>query len=291
MMVGAACIGADMWALYLSSARLQRAADAAVQCGAAYLPANPSLAESAARNRAHLNGIRENEIIYNRPASDGRSITMVVERSVPYSFVRLFGQSLVTVKAEAGIGPSSQSAAGVLPIGIQYDTHYIKYRPVELKLALPHDAVSTGIWRPLAMGRCIRCDTRANYQRNLINGYESPVSVGDTVSVEMGDQAAATYSALAARVSSGTQSDPGATPANHAADDPRRIKVPLVEFKSGSEHNAVAPTASVHGFAALWIASIDAKGNINAEFLDFSAPDKFPRQQEHDGGLTSVLLQ
>lgn len=104
MMVGAACIGADMWAVYLSSVRLQQAADAAVLSGAAYLPANPALAESAARSKARMNGIRENEIIYNLPASDGRSITMVVERNVPYRFARLFGlsQSLVTVKAVAG---------------------------------------------------------------------------------------------------------------------------------------------------------------------------------------------
>src|SRR5713226_1911853 len=86
MMVGAACIGADMWALYLSSARLQQAADAAVQSGAAYLPANPALAQSVARSAAQKNGIRESEIVYNRSAADGRSITMVVERRVPYRF-------------------------------------------------------------------------------------------------------------------------------------------------------------------------------------------------------------
>lgn len=131
MMVGAACIGADMWALYLSSVRLQQAADAAVLSAAAYLPANPALAQSVARSKAQMNGIRESEIVYDRPAADGRSITMVVERNVPYRFARLFGlsQSLVTVKAVA-ITHSSRSAAGLLPIGIQYDARCAAYRSI-----------------------------------------------------------------------------------------------------------------------------------------------------------------
>ena len=119
MIVGASCIGADMRVLYRTSARLQQATDAAVLCGAAYLPANPALAEIAARSRARMSGIREDEIVYSQPAADRRSITMVVERKVPYHFARLLGlsQSQVTVKAMA-VSRSSQSAAGLLPIGI-----------------------------------------------------------------------------------------------------------------------------------------------------------------------------
>jgi hypothetical protein len=113
MIVGAACIGADMRVLYRTSARLQQATDAAVLCGAAYLPANPALAEIAARSKARMSGIREDEIVYSRPASDRLSITMVVERKVPYRFAH----SLVTVKAMAATR-SSPSAAGLLPIGI-----------------------------------------------------------------------------------------------------------------------------------------------------------------------------
>jgi len=147
MIMGAACIGADMWALYLSSTRLQQAADAAVMSGAAYLPTNPSLAQSVARSEAQMNGIRESEIVYNRPASDGRSITMVVERNVPYRFARLFGlsQSLVTVKAVAIAAPF-HSATGLLPIG--------------------------STWKPLAMGGCKGCAVRRNLLRNPFNNAE-----------------------------------------------------------------------------------------------------------------------
>ena len=269
-----------MWALYLSSVRLQQAADAAVLSGAAYLPANPALAESAARSKARMNGIRENEIIYNLPASDGRSITMVVERNVPYRFARLFGlsQSLVTVKAVAGAS-SFQPAAGVLPIGIQYDAHYVEHQPVILKFAARRGAALAGTWRPLAMGGCNGCDGRQNYQRNLIDGYENYISVGDTVSVEASDQTAATYSGLAARLYSGMQSDPGATPTNYATGDPRCIEVPIVDFNSDGRSNG-GTTASVYGFAVLWIISAEAKGSINAEFLDLVANYESPSKEK-----------
>ena len=135
-MVGAACLVADMWALYRGHARLQHAADAAVLAGAMYLPANPQLARSAARSNAEMNGISESEIVYNHPASDGRSITMVVERSVPYHLARLLGlsQSLVTVKARARIS-DSESASGLLPIGVHCGARYTAHQPMVLKLA------------------------------------------------------------------------------------------------------------------------------------------------------------
>jgi|SRR5690242_7263558 hypothetical protein len=117
MIVGAACIGADARALYISSARLQCAADAAVRSGAVYLPENPVLAQRVARRTALINGIRESEIVYTRSATDGRSLTMIVRRNMPYHFARLLGlsQSLVTVKAVA-LPNASYLAPGMLPI-------------------------------------------------------------------------------------------------------------------------------------------------------------------------------
>jgi Flp pilus assembly protein TadG len=125
LMVGAACIVAEMRAMYLSSVRLQRVADAAVLSGAIYLPKSPGRARTEARNTARMGGIRESEIIYDDAASDGKSITMVVAREVPYQFARIFGlsQSLITVKAVAGI--SSLSISGTLPVRGLYKAHSV----------------------------------------------------------------------------------------------------------------------------------------------------------------------
>lgn len=148
MMVGAACIGSDMWELHRSSARLQRAAYEAVLTGAAYLPANPALAQSVARNKAQASGILASEIVYDRPASDGHSITIVIERKVPYRFAHLFvfSQSLVIVKAVARSVPS-KSGTDVHSISIRYDAHCTVYRPIVLKLASSRKPASeAGIW-------------------------------------------------------------------------------------------------------------------------------------------------
>jgi hypothetical protein len=290
--VGAACLAADMWALYRGFARVQHAADAAVLAGAVYLPANPKLARNAARRTAQMNGISDSEIVYNQPASDGRSITIVVERSVPYHFARLLGlsRSLVTVKAVAGIS-GSESAAGLLPIGIQYGARYTTYQPTVLKLAPRRGTALAGNWKPLAMGVCSNCDPRRNYEHYLIGGYPKPVSVGDAIFVEVNDLATATQSGLAIRLYSSFQRDQAATPTNYAASDPRRVEVPIVDFDSGDrDGNNRGSMATVRGFAVLWVNSVDVEGNINAEFLD-SASVESPRNDAVKGTLIPVLLQ
>jgi hypothetical protein len=112
MMTGAVCIAVDMRAVYSTSVHLQQAANAAVLSGAVYLPAAPALAESAVRSKAEMNGIRRDEIVYDRSAADRRSITIVVERKAPYRFARTFGhqQSLVIVKAVAEVGCDARYA-------------------------------------------------------------------------------------------------------------------------------------------------------------------------------------
>jgi hypothetical protein len=289
MMIGAVCIGLDTWALYRSSARLQRAADAAVLTGAAYLPANPALAQNAARGFAQTNGILENEIVYNRPASDGRSITMVVERRVAHRFSRLLGlsPSLVVVKAMARVVPS-RSVTGLLPIGIQYDTHYTLYQPIVLKLASSQSraSVAGSFWKPLAMGACDGCLTDRNYRRNLTYGYAGPVNAGDTERVVETNQAAVTQSELIARLHAGLRSDPDATATNYATGDPRRIEVPIVDFNRGHGGNG-GSVGSVQGFATLWINSIGADGNLKAEFMSLGSPDKSPNA---NGGIMTSML-
>ena len=133
-----------MRSLYMSSARLQLAADAAVLSGVVYLPANPALAQSVALRKAQMNGISSSEIVYNRCASDGRSIMMVVERKVPYRFARLFGlsRSLVTVRAVANTR-SAHSVTGLVPIGIYYHApsaarHPLPGGPNTLAVKLPN---------------------------------------------------------------------------------------------------------------------------------------------------------
>ena len=284
--VGAACVGADSWALRRSSVRLQALADGAVLTGAAYLPGNRTVAERVALTKALTSGIGENEIVYIRPAEDGSSITTVVERNVPYHFTRLFGlsQGRVIVKAVAASG-RPDSAAGLVPIGIQYAPDGIRYRAhraIILRPAPAERAATDGMWRPLEPGSC---DTGCTPSRCASVGSQSHVDLGDVLRVCKND-GVAIRSALLARLHIGVRSDPGASAANYAIGDPRRIEVALVDFNRDSQ-GASGPTASVRGFASLWLTSVDAQGNISAELLDLS-PAGGPETEA--SGLKSVLL-
>lgn len=288
VMVGAACIGADSWALHRSAVRLQGLADEAVLTGAAYLPGNPVIAERAALSRALMTGIGENEIVYNRPAADGRSITMVVERNVPYRFTRMFGlsQGQVIVKAVAACG-RPDSATGLVPIGIQYTPDGVGYRAhsaIVLQPASAERRATEGTWRPLELGSC---DAGCMPSRGVLVGSQGPVGVGEILRVsENGDRGGAIRSALLARLHMGARSDPGASAANYATGDPRRIEVALVDFNRDSP-GASGSTASVRGFASLWLTFVDAQGNIGAELLDSSHAGA---SQTEARGLRSVLL-
>jgi len=288
VMVGAARIGADSWALHLSAVRLQTLADEAVLTGAAYLPANPLIAERAALTKALMTGIGENEIVYNRPAADSRSITMVVERNVPYRFTRLFGlsQGQVIVKAVAACG-RPDSAAGLVPIGIQYapdGAGYRAHRAIILHPARAERPATEGMWRPLELGSC---DTGCVPSRGALVGSQSAAGLGDILRVsEKGDRSLAIRSALRARLRMGARSDPGASAANYAIGDPRRIEVGLVDFNHESQ-NAIGSTAWVRGFASLWLTSVHAQGNISGELLDLSPAGA---SQPERRGLESVPL-
>jgi hypothetical protein len=280
-----------MWALCRGFARLQHTADAAVLAGAVYLPANPKLARVEVRRSAQMNGISESEIVYNQPASDGHSITIVVERSVPYHFARLLGlsHSVVTVKAVAGIS-GRESAAGLLPIGIQYDAGYNRYQPTVLKLAPRRGTALAGNWKPLAIGECSNYDPRRNYEHYLIGGYPKPVSVGDAIFVEVSDLAAATQPGLATRLYASFQRDPAATPTKYAASDPQRVEVPIVDFDSGDrEGNNRGSMATVRGFAMLWLNSVDVR--VTSTPISLTSAQWNRHEKTRSKGLIRVLLQ
>jgi hypothetical protein len=89
--VAAACLAPDTCALYRGFARLQQVAGVSVLVGAGYLPANPKLARIVALTSVRASGISESEFFYNPPASEGRSSTILIERSFPCHFSPLLG--------------------------------------------------------------------------------------------------------------------------------------------------------------------------------------------------------
>jgi hypothetical protein len=89
------------------------------------------------------------------------------------------------------------------------------------------------------------------------------------------------------RALSGMHSEPSATATNYATGDPFRIEGPLVDFFNAGGGTNGHSTASVQGFAVLWITSVDTKGGTNGESLDFVGSGEVSRSEGSRGALTS----
>lgn len=290
VLIGAVCLGTDVAVFYVNWVRLQKAADAAVVAGAAYLPSNPDLAKSTARNYAEKNGIASGEIVSCALGAGNLSIGMVLKRNVSYFFGRALGltEGAVSVKAVAGVKASS-AASGLVPIGLQSGTPLTTYQNVILKLAPQQGSVGPGNWEPLAMGYCTSCDPGgSNYKNNLINGYQSTINLGDLIYTETGNLVGPTQQGINDRISAGQTVDPTGTASDYTLGDPRLIEIPIVDF-SNINGNSQVP---VKGFAELWINSVDSNGNINAEFVNAVAANNVPGDpNSYTTALTPVLLQ
>jgi uncharacterized membrane protein len=114
VLVGAVAFITDLTVFYLNWAQLQSGTDAAVMAGAAYLPTNPNLAFKTADASARLHGIRGSDMVITRIAPNKMSMTMKVDRSVPYYLGHLFGVRDGTVEA---ISTATLSAAAGRNVG------------------------------------------------------------------------------------------------------------------------------------------------------------------------------
>ena len=120
ILVGSIALGADVAVLYFNWVQMQKAADAAAIAGANYLPGDPVQARTVAGNYAQTNGIAQKEIASTKVAPDDLSITITLQRSVPYSFAKVLGLSNANVVASATAGMQSNpdAARGLMPVGL-----------------------------------------------------------------------------------------------------------------------------------------------------------------------------
>jgi hypothetical protein len=288
-LVGAMALGADVAVFYFNWVELQKAADAAVVAGATFLPSNPSLAISTANDYVQRNGVKQAEIVSTTVSSDQREIQMKLTRTVPYYFARVLGLSagLVDVKATGGI-QASKTAAGLVPIGIQYGTDMTTFQSVTLKLAPAQGMVGPGNWEPLAMGYTPNSDPGGkNYQTNIEYGYQPTLTINDLIYTEPGNLVGPTQQGINFRLSGGSTSDPSGTASDHTLSDPRTIEIPIVNFNNVNGSSQV----QIMGFAELWIISVAGNGNITAEFINQVGIDNAgdPNAPQY-GAFTPVLL-
>ncbi len=286
-LIGAVALGTDVAIFYFNWVELQKAADSAVLAGATFLPATPSVAVSTAQNYAEINGIQNSEIVYVQVASDDLSIAMKLQRTVPYYFARVLGltSGIVAVSAVAGI-EASNSANGLVPIGLQYGTSLTPYEQITLKLAPAQGSVGPGNWEPLAMGYTPSSDPGGSaYKTNIEYGYQSVININDMIYTEPGNLVGPTQQGIDYRLSEASSTG---TVTDHPLNDPQVITIPIVNFNDPNGSSQV----QVMGFAEFWIVSVNGQGNITGEFIDQVTAGGTPSSTAPiDGSFSVILLQ
>lgn len=278
ILLGAVALGVDLSIFYYNWAHLQSAADAAVLAGGAYLPSNPDQAQATAIDYANRNGVQNTEIVSTNVEHDDKQISIQLSRNVPYYFGRLLGltQGTIQVAATAGL-KTAGTAKGIMPVGVQFNTNYQFGQIITLT-----QGVGPGNWDALALG-----GTGASvYRNNIINGYSTPVSVGDMLTTEPGVMNGPTRQGFNTRIQAGLDSDPSGTFLVHSLDDPRAVVVPMVDF-SGVHGRSQVP---VLGFAELWIVSVNAHAEITTYFIQQTVPGGRPSQNAQNFGAFQVVL-
>jgi Flp pilus assembly protein TadG len=286
-LLGALALGVDVSLMYLNWEQLQKAADAAALAGANSLPGDPATAVTTANQYALSNGVKQGEIVSSAVAGDDLSITVTLQRTVPYHFGNLLGltQQNVTVKATAGVQKNNDNASGLIPIGLscnagqgQGDCNYTAgwYH-------LKSSQVGPGNWDPVELGGTPGANAYRNYMQL---GYTG--SIPTTVPTEPGNVVGPTGQAIDSRMSRGEAMNPTATEANPPEYDPRLVVVPLIQF---NDSNGKKPVTVV-GYAQMWIGGLSGNNNtIDLYFEGFVAQPTATASNDAFGLNTPILLQ
>jgi Flp pilus assembly protein TadG len=280
ILLGAVALGTDVAVFYYNWSQLQRGADAAALAGGAYLPRDTSTATSTAIQYAGRNGIPSGQVISVTFGNANTTITVSVQRTVPFMFARVVGLVSNPVRASATAAvQTAGSATGAMPIGLNSNTPYSKGQAI----AMHQGRVAPGDWDGLALG----CSGADCYRNNLTNGYSGVISVGDMLTSEPGAATGPTQQGINARIQNGVAFDSSATATSFQTGDPRAVIVPVVTW-NGCLGSCTVPVVT---FAAVWLNSVSGS-TINATFISYvTTGSTSSTTAPNDGALHCALIQ
>jgi Flp pilus assembly protein TadG len=284
VLLGATALGTDIAVEYYNWGQLQKSADAAVLAGANYLPDNPTTAVATANQLAQSNGANAAEIKSTTVGAGNSTITIKLQRTVPYYFAKVIGLSsgVVTVSAQAGpqyppntVNASSPSqvppggdnngnngttcgsigSCDFIPIGLDSHTVYSDGG----QIILQQGQVGAGNWDLLALGGV----GGNNLRGNIANGYNGMVSVGDNLTTEPGKKVGPVDQGFQDRLDLATSMDPSGTYSSHKLTNPRVMLLPVVDWSQGVHGRTTVP---VTAFATVWLDSYSG-GQVTVHFI------------------------
>jgi hypothetical protein len=284
VLVGATALGTDIAVEYYNWVQMQKSADAAVLAGANYLPDNPTTAVTAAQQFAQSNGVKASEITSTTVGALNQSITMQMQRTVPYYFAKVLGLSSGTITVSAQAGPqyppntvnatspsqvppggdnngnngtycASTGACDVIPIGLNSSTTYSD----GTQIVLQQGQLGPGNWDLLALGGV----GGNNLRTNIANGYNGMVSVGDNVTTEPGKKVGPIDQGFQDRLNLAATMDPTGVWGNHKLNNPRVMVLPVVDWSQGVHGRTTVP---VTAFATVWLDSYNG-GQVTVHMI------------------------
>lgn len=282
-LLGAVALGTDVSVFYFNWVQLQKAADSAVLGGANYLPDNPAQARTTANQLAQNNGVKAGEIASTTVAANNLSISIKLQRTVPYFLARVLGltNGIVTTAATATpqFPPSTLNAGtpgqvpsggdnngcngdtcantggcGLVPIGLDANTVYTD----GAQIILQQGQLGPGNWDLLAL-----CGVGgATLRTNIANGFNSMISVGDWLTTEPGKKVGPVDQGFQDRLDSASSIDHNGTYLSHALNNPRVMILPVVDWQHPNGRSSV----QVKAFASVWLDSY-SKGQVTVHFI------------------------
>ena len=308
-LLGAVALGTDVAVFYFNWGQLQKAADSAALAGANYLPDNPAQAATTANQLAQNNGVAASEIISTSVTADNLSISIKLQRTVPYYLARVLGltSGIVATSATAtpqfspgtvNAGTPSQvppggddngnnggacaevGTCGLVPIGLDSNTAYTD----GTQITLQQGQLGPGNWDLLALGGV----GGSNLRTSIGNGFSSMVSVGDWVTTEPGKKVGPVDQGFQDRLDSASSVDPMGTFTSHTLTNPRVLILPVVDWQHPNGRSAV----QVKSFASVWLDTY-SKGQVTVHFISQVIANSFgdPNAPYFGSRGTPILLK
>jgi len=282
VLMGFAALGVDVGSAYFTKEQLQNAADAAALAGAKDL-SNPTIAEGTAviyagknHMKATVNNIAELGDKVSAKAGYGgdlNKIEVVCSRTVKYSFAGALGfkQTDVSARAVASRVGSSSGISGLRPWVLQNTYNYTYGLEFDLKQG--GGGGSNGYYGIVSFGD--QGGDANTYKGNITDGYDGTVKIGDIVNDANGNK-------NVKKVINDLMTQSGDYDGDYTKAQNGNSRVVLVAKIDSS-------SLKVIGFSAIYLKSVDNKGEITANFLYDTTWSPADQAGHNDWGLNSKV--
>ena len=276
-LLGATALVVDAGVVYHRNAQLSNAVDAAVLAAIQVLPGDPVLAQSLAESYALKNGVPA-EKLNIEISEDNHEIKVEAKSTVNHLFAQILGFNATDVVKSAGAKVGNLSAAaGAVPFSLEaqelvYNEEYV----LKSGAGGGQGGQHTGWFGALRLGG----NGASNYEKNIKNGYQNEIAIGDLLEVENGNMSGPTTRGVNHRITQ-CHHTPACTSSSYVATCPRLVTIPVVEA-CGKK------TVKVKGFAKFFLERVDGQGNKNnvwGTFVQLHALGEMTEDEESNYGI------